>query len=191
MKYIKHYNIFENTNSIVSNKDIIFLSKNENINKGFIAFNNFYNNKKCLRCDFSGIDKYNLTLNEAKILFSYTYSGYKELKLNDYNILYKNLLILILNKIPNYSGVIYRNVDIENNFYKGEILYWENISSCSKIEDVAKSFNKNTTFQIYTKYGKDISNISIYSDEEEVILMPGIFEVLDIKDDKILLIHKK
>lgn len=190
MEFLLEWNKFE----LVSDEDIKFLFKEYEIRNGFQIFDRLSKMEQSLRSDFSGLQKYGLSDNEGKVIFSYTYSGYEKLnkiilsgKL-DINPVYKKyfeLLKLCLNKIPDYRGIVYREIKNIVSYQVGEIIEWDIISSCTKNEELIGSFNGKTVFTIECSRGKDISNIAVYADEEEVVLLPSKFEVLSVDGNNI------
>jgi hypothetical protein len=95
---------------------------------------------------------------------------------------YLRLLIGALEKLPSFSGLVYRGVhgNISSNFVKDKKLTWWGFSSCtrslevlSKEEFLGKS-GQRTLFYIECISGKSIQNYSYSSsDDEEVLLLPG------------------
>ena len=71
---------------------------------------------------------------------------------------------------------------------KGQTIVFKDFTSCSKKQDVARGFagGSGVLFQINTwKNGANISSISVYPTEDEVLLAPySKFKVTDIKVSK-------
>jgi len=130
-----------------------------------------------------------LTLDESAAIYLYTMQTPVHIKLNDAlrsenrNELekwfpYLKLLITALNKLPSLGNItVYRGVegDISFDLENKPIQRWWSINSCSKNLSVIESYlgESGTFFIIETSYGKNISEYSAMSDEEEIILMPG------------------
>jgi len=79
-----------------------------------------------------------------------------------------------------------------SDYEKGSIVCWNNIAALSKSFAVAQKFSKDengkddtgTIFIVETLTARDISSISQYQEEEEVILQPyTYFEVVDVKEN--------
>ena len=98
-------------------------------------------------------------------------------------LFFLKLLIGALEKLPSFSGLVYRGVNgnISSNYMKGKKLTWWGFSSCtrsldvlSKDEFLGKSEQK-TLFYIECTSGKSIQSYSYSSpDDDEVLLLPGI-----------------
>ncbi|CAF3978893.1 unnamed protein product [Adineta steineri] len=98
---------------------------------------------------------------------------------------YLRLLDSATSKLPKFKGIIYRGIDkdVTMNFKKGQKITWWSISSCTTSVDVISAFlhksSSSTLFNIECLNGKLISSYTCYSNENEVILMPGtVFEVV-------------
>jgi len=98
---------------------------------------------------------------------------------------YLRLLLSGLIKLPSYSGKIWRGVKIDliSKYPKGKKFFLWSFSSCTVSIEVLESdqfCGKNgvrTIFCITTERGRNIKDFSNFSDEGEVILMPGYFVV--------------
>ncbi|CAF3061805.1 unnamed protein product [Rotaria sp. Silwood2] len=95
---------------------------------------------------------------------------------------YLKLLIEGLEKLPSFSGLIYRgvNCNISSNFIKGKKLTWWGFSSCTRSldvlnrEDFLGKSSQRTLFYIECISGKSIQSYSYSSpNDEEVLLLPG------------------
>jgi hypothetical protein len=77
-------------------------------------------------------------------------------------------------------GSIWRglNGDIGKNFKKNQELTWWSVTSCSLSVDIIKDFlaseTTSTIFMIEVVHGKNIAGYTNYSNEDEVLLSPGI-----------------
>ncbi|CAF1180078.1 unnamed protein product [Didymodactylos carnosus] len=94
--------------------------------------------------------------------------------------LYLKLLDAATNKLPSLSDGIWRGVDkdLSRLFKEGQEITWRAVSSCSRKVHVIKKFlgrtgGSSTLFLIQCVRGKDISAFSCYTDENEIVLMPG------------------
>ena len=93
-----------------------------------------------------------------------------------------------LKDMPFHRGKVYRGLknyrDLEA-YKKGSTITWKTISAMSKSLDIAYKFSDKTgmVFEVDVISSKDISKISVYSKEEEVLLLPySCFEVIDVED---------
>ena len=87
-------------------------------------------------------------------------------------------LLSALDKVPKYSGHVTRGIDIElpkEKYSKNKNVVWNAFSSCSKKEEVAKSFLKNTgsLFVLDIENGCLISEYSSIPNEDEVLILPN------------------
>eukprot|EP01124_Arcella_intermedia_P012403 TRINITY_DN18751_c0_g1_i1.p1 TRINITY_DN18751_c0_g1~~TRINITY_DN18751_c0_g1_i1.p1 ORF type:complete len:666 (+),score=140.14 TRINITY_DN18751_c0_g1_i1:23-2020(+) len=108
-----------------------------------------------------------------------------------------------LQKLPDYKGTVYRGVkDVlfskhPNEIYKvGKGVVWVTVTSTSQNPEVPQSFLKKgdgTLCRIEVIEGKDISQLSFYKKEKEVLLLPNsYFEVSEfLKEDLVQLILPK
>jgi len=95
---------------------------------------------------------------------------------------YLRLLIGALEKLPSFSGLVYRGVNgnISSNFIKDKKLTWWGFSSCTRSLEVLNSeeflgkSGQRTLFYIECISGKSIQNYSYSSSvDEEILLLPG------------------
>lgn len=92
-----------------------------------------------------------------------------------------------LKHFPYHRGKVYRgvkNFQDTDLYKKGEYINWKNISALSKSPDIAKKFSnsKGTIFEVEIMSSRDISKVSQYTSEEEIVLLPfACFEVIDVK----------
>ncbi len=139
---------------------------------------------------------------EKTLIFHYSDSGFEQVnerlrdsegkELNEFGILLKQTL----KKLPDYSGLVYRNVNLD----KRQILKYQDalknnnsiaepaFSSCSYSKLIANEYGGNVTFRILSKTGKNIEAIAKHGlfgspNEKEVIFLPNTeFIVLAIED---------
>ena len=147
---------------------------------------------------YRGADKHGLTLCEIAAIHLYTQQAIysqlnKMLRDRDRTKLlvyfpFLKLLLTALEKLPNYEGVVYRGVKVQNNlksqYRVGRNLTWWAFSSCTLDGDILSSdtfcgsTGERILFTIRCKNGKDISAYSAYSSEKEILLPPGrVFKV--------------
>lgn len=97
-----------------------------------------------------------------------------------------------LDKLPSYSGTVYRGADLPKKLiqeYKDALQNNNSIKHnyfTSTAKDPGAAFSKNVLFTIQTKNGKDVEMISPYTDsEKEVLIKSGTeFQVLDIVESQ-------
>jgi len=96
--------------------------------------------------------------------------------------LYLKLVLTALNRLPSTSGrTYYRGVkqNLSNKYSTGKIIIWWGFSSCTSTMDVLNreeflgQTGTRTLFAIECKHAKDIRQHSMFSDENEVLLMPA------------------
>jgi hypothetical protein len=99
-----------------------------------------------------------------------------------------------LNQLPDHSGVVHRGMVIDNDiadkYQEGLVIQEKGFTSTSKKIGVAEGFSKPKEWKtavimsITSKKGKDISNLSEYKFEEEVLFPPNTkFRVKSRKSD--------
>jgi len=104
---------------------------------------------------------------------------------SNWNVYLKHLLNG-LKSMPYYRGKGYRglrNYRDTDTYKKGQLVNWKTISALSKKEKVARGFsNENgTVFEVEVVSSRDVSSISIYAEEEEILMLPySCLEVLDV-----------
>jgi len=106
---------------------------------------------------------------------------------SQWKVYLKNLLNG-LKAMPYHRGKVYRgmkNLQEEDlkPYKKGENIIWKSITGLSKKPDVAKRFSnaKGAILEVEVYSSRDISSLSEYADEEEVLMLPySCFEVVDV-----------
>jgi hypothetical protein len=110
---------------------------------------------------------------------------------------HQNVLITISNIIfnavkkmlPKFLGVVYRGCNLSDEilkehidaFNKKVVIVYPCFTSTSKNIDRALDFKGNAFFTIYSKNGIDVSSISMYPNEEEILLNKGTnFNIISI-----------
>ncbi|CAF4196135.1 unnamed protein product [Rotaria sordida] len=100
---------------------------------------------------------------------------------------YLKLFMISLDKLPSFQGIVWRavQIDLSNQYTKGQRMGWWSVSSTTRDASVLESFihqsDKRTVFTIECKHGKLINNHSQYPIDDEVLLMPGFhFEVTSV-----------
>lgn len=88
---------------------------------------------------------------------------------------YKRLLIRALNKLPNFVGLVFRGIKVDQDeidrYQVGEIIEWPAFSSFTKLEN--RSFSGKLKFIMFVKRGKSIKLISDTPWLDEVLLAPS------------------
>ena len=94
-----------------------------------------------------------------------------------------------LDQLPNYKGVVYRGVDFNKypqvleSYKKGEVITEAGFASSSATKKA--SFKKDTLMIIESETGKDISFLSNYPNQKEILFKPDTkFKVLDVGVDE-------
>lgn len=95
-----------------------------------------------------------------------------------------------LNKLPNYSGLVFRSINLTSNQIKkykiGQIIKEPFFISTSKSRAIAMEYNGNCFFRIFAKNGKEIEKIAKFGlfnkpNEQEILFQNGTeFEVLEV-----------
>jgi hypothetical protein len=200
---------FENKiKTIVSNADIKNLEKHPAFTP---AFNEFDSELKLLKTtgstkgisDLSGIEKYNLSEDEAKLIFAYTTSAHNEINKELYSTnpstpikKFESLLNQVLQKMPNYEGNVIRNYTPENisvtdllsNYSKdiGKSLSFDGFLSTSKNQNF--NWGYKIKYFIVSKTGTLIENISSHAPEQEVLFESGtMFNIVKVEGSNVYL----
>lgn len=146
----------------------------------------------------------NLTVFEKSLIYKYSEDGYemanetlrqtKGIEMNDF----AKLLFIILGKLPDYKGLVYRNVDLtQTQLRRYQKAFSENkpvkeyaFVSTSKSSLIAGQYGGNTAFKIFSRTGKSIDKIAKFGvhnpapNEQEVLFRANrIFKVLQISKD--------
>ncbi|CAF4091901.1 unnamed protein product, partial [Rotaria sordida] len=137
---------------------------------------------------------YGLTIDESAAIYLYTmqlndrsfsrmlnealrYKDQTEVKHYWFN--YLRLIWSALKKLPSIKGNVYQGITrrIKEKYLKKQVFTWWGITSCTQIQDniVSAIRDKNSTLlKIKILNGKDISAYSCKSNENEIVLLPGI-----------------
>ncbi len=95
--------------------------------------------------------------------------------LSDKNVLFAEVISSGLKKLPNYTGLIRRNVnytpEILARHKVGQVVTYESFTHCFRNKPFAPE--RNTLLTIFSKHGKLIENISRSPTENEVIFDKG------------------
>jgi len=92
---------------------------------------------------------------------------------------YLKLFLTALYKLPSLKKVIWRGIrgDV-SHLYRKDFIWW-GVSSCTETMEVMEKFvgrsGVRTLFMIECIHGKAIQSHSFYTDENEIILMPGTY----------------
>lgn len=137
---------------------------------------------------------------EKAIIFHYTDEGYSVVNsvlrrsAGKLNTEFGVFLTEALGKLPNYEGLVYRCVTLNNSIIQhymnaamsGEPIVEHAFSSSSKRRSLAMYFPFNCLFRIYSRTGKEVERISRYGvhqppNEQEVLFKCGTtFNVLGV-----------
>ena len=102
-----------------------------------------------------------------------------------WNVYLKNLMNG-LKAMPYYRGTVYRGFKDYRDlkiYQKGKLVTWTTVSALSRNRTTAKGFSNSagTLFEVEVFSARDISSVSVYTTEEEVIMLPhSCFEVTDV-----------
>jgi hypothetical protein len=116
-----------------------------------------------------------------------------------------NCIISGLGQLPAYEGIVHRDIDLKDEGFKGgyeegKLTHWEAFSSTSikpgefaKVSANADEFAEeggtynpnyyNTMISINSKYGRDVSFLSVHPEEKEILFPPTTITTLDIYKD--------
>ncbi len=129
-----------------------------------------------------------LTIDESAAIYLYTMPGSffdrlnKTLRAENRHALkpwfyFLKLFMDALEKLPSTSDTVWRGVNYDDTltFIDDSEHIWWGVNSCSMNIREVQSFlgDTGTLFAIHTIYGKNISEFSVFPDEQEIILMPG------------------
>jgi len=88
-------------------------------------------------------------------------------------------LVQALQKLPAHEGIVYRGSEVDEaslisimGMKPGDSIYMKSFTSTSKSESNALEFSTDVLFEIESRTGRDISHMSEYPTEEEVIMSP-------------------
>jgi hypothetical protein len=129
---------------------------------------------------------------EKALIYYYSEDGFEEVneRLRNSNgqdlSEFGNLLKQTLKKLSNYTGLVFRNVNLtQNQIEKYEIALKNNLAiaeftftSCSRSKLVANQYGGNVMFRMFSKTGKNIESVAKYGlydppNEKEVIFVPN------------------
>ena len=137
--------------------------------------------------------KAGLKREEAATVHNYTDLGYQKLNKQlrnpppDSRIKAKQALLdSALSKLPDHKGEVFRGVDKKMNFEVGAVVKDGGFSSSSPNKDIATiNFSGGTLFKIKSKTGKNITDMSRFRSESEVLFKSGTgFKVTGKSEDK-------
>mmetsp|Transcript_42424 Transcript_42424/g.79626 ORF Transcript_42424/g.79626 Transcript_42424/m.79626 type:complete len:704 (-) Transcript_42424:12-2123(-) len=138
-----------------------------------------------------GPDPYNLTQDEISAIHLYTLPCLHAnlnsvLRTADRTLAkpyfpYMRLLLTAMNKLPSFSGVLFRGVrgDLSTEYVKDREIYWWGFSSATCDGEALKhdyflgAVGPRCLFSLNQNCGKDISRYSAYREEKEVLIPPG------------------
>lgn len=84
------------------------------------------------------------------------------------------------------KGFLIQNSQEKSLYKMGNIVNWKTIPNLTKSLEIAarSANNKGTIFEIDTISSRDISSISEYASNQEILLLPYVsFEVIDVKEE--------
>lgn len=146
-----------------------------------------------------------LTVYEKAIIFKYSEDGYEDLNeklrlsegkdISDFGM----LLDKCLGKLPDYQGRVYRGVDLSkydlnrySEAFQNNILITESFFiSTSESQLASRMFGRNVQFQIISKTGKSIREITKFEEKEVLFKYNISFEILDISPKRDVIILKE
>ena len=146
------------------------------------------------------IDLYSLSYDDTLAIMFYTF-GYTSMELreelpkdvheNPYSLMNKALrecsddffrfrgvfykIVVALHKLPRYhTPCLYRGMDRTFSYHVNDIITWNQFSSMTINEDVAKDFSQNGTIFVIKGFvwGYDIHTFSIFESEQEILMEP-------------------
>jgi ADP-ribosyltransferase exoenzyme len=147
-----------------------------------------------------------LTVYEKAIIYKYSEDGYLDLNerlrvsegkdISTFGV----LLDECLSKLLDYQGRVYRGVDLSKHDLKRYLYAFENnllitesfFISTSESQLASRMFGRNVQFQIISRTGKSIAEITKFEEREVLFRYNITFEILDIspKHDVIILKEK-
>lgn len=167
----KHFDVDEVIPSYISDNAQQFgLSSNEQLAVYNYTTNNFQSINKKLRNWFYSIDEVNVSAKASLIGYQHTIRD-------------------AMHKMPKYKGQVARGIYIEdidefvakNDIRKGSIYRTESIFSTTK---KTENITRNVKYVITSKSGRDVSMLSEYDFEEEVLFPAGHqFEITKVERD--------
>lgn len=94
---------------------------------------------------------------------------------------YLKLLLVSLSKLPSFTETVYRGIkeDLHLQYPKDKTFVWWGFSSCTRSIDVLNreaffgTIGTRTMFIIEGSTGRDIRQHSLYSEEDELLLLPA------------------
>jgi hypothetical protein len=132
-----------------------------------------------------------LSFEEKVIIYAYSDNYYEDLneqlrdskgtKLKPFG----HYLRTALSKLPNYVGLVFRGVDMDNSslqrYQEDAIITEYSFLSTSQDPKIADQFKKNVFFTIFSDTGKVIEKVSKRPIEHEVLFVNNTeFKVLDV-----------
>lgn len=88
---------------------------------------------------------------------------------------------------PFYQGNVYRGIKSKFNYVVNEVVTFKSFTSTSKNKESAENFGTQTFYVITSKKGRDISKISFWGHEEEVLFPKDTqFKILKVTRDNVI-----
>lgn len=75
---------------------------------------------------------------------------------------------------PTYEGIVYRGIDVKLKYEEGSIVRFSSFLSTSKERQIAENFGTATLYIIRSRTGFDVSKISMFDHEKEVLFPMNI-----------------
>lgn len=133
-----------------------------------------------------------LTIFEKAIIYKYSEDGYQDLneklRVNKGKHIptFGAILSECLEKLPNYTGNVYRSINLTDEEYKrylnNDTIIEPFFISTSRSQLIGNQFG-NFRFEIFSQTGKCIENISKFSNEKEVVINYNkAFKVVSINE---------
>lgn len=99
-----------------------------------------------------------------------------------------NMLVKALRKLPAYKGTVYRGTELDDasiltimTMKPGDLIYMKAFTSTSLLKEKASGFSTDVLFEIKSLTGRQVSHISEYPEENEVVLSPDTrYEISEI-----------
>lgn len=201
---------FENKGkSIVSVSDIKELHNSPIFTSAFTEFESEMKLQKTTGetssiVDISGIAKINLSNEEAKLIFAYTTNAHDEINTELYSgnpspviLKFEKLLNDVLKKMPTHTGTVLRDYtpkipiqeylkQFSDKVGTDELAFFEGFLSTSK--NPKHNWGSAVKFNILSKTGRFIENISSHAPEQEVLFQSmSAFKVLKVEGNTIYL----
>lgn len=133
-----------------------------------------------------------LTIFEKAIIYKYSEDGYQDLNESlrvskgKHIPTFGAILSECLEKLPNYTGNVYRSINLTDDEYKrylnNDIIIESFFISTSRSQLIGNQFG-NFRFEIFSQTGKCIENISKFANEKEVVFnYETTFRIISVEE---------